>query len=83
MSRSMGGPSSLIIVGRAGPDGLEAMLIYSMSVSVDGFIADRDGAFGWTAPERGAVSFPHRAGKQARRLSVRPQALRTMLPWEG
>ena len=26
------------------------MLIYSMSVSVDGFIADRDGAFGWTAP---------------------------------
>ena len=25
------------------------MLIYSMSVSVDGFIADRDGAFGWTA----------------------------------
>jgi hypothetical protein len=23
------------------------MLIYSMSVSVDGFIADRDGAFGW------------------------------------
>jgi hypothetical protein len=26
------------------------MLIYSMSVSVDGFIADCDGAFGWTAP---------------------------------
>ena len=24
------------------------MLIYSMSVSVDGFIADREGAFGWT-----------------------------------
>ena len=28
----------------------EAMLIYSMSVSVDGFIADREGAFGWTVP---------------------------------
>src|SRR4029450_3149263 len=28
----------------------EAMLIYSMSVSVDGFIADREGAFGWGAP---------------------------------
>ena len=28
----------------------EAMLIYSMSVSVDGFIADRAGGFGWTAP---------------------------------
>jgi hypothetical protein len=26
------------------------MLIYSMSVSVDGFIADREGAFGWTTP---------------------------------
>src|ERR671917_301298 len=26
------------------------MLIYSMSVSVDGFVADREGAFGWTAP---------------------------------
>jgi hypothetical protein len=26
------------------------MPIYSMSVSVDGFIADREGAFGWTAP---------------------------------
>jgi dihydrofolate reductase len=26
------------------------LLIYSMSVSVDGFIADREGAFAWTAP---------------------------------
>jgi hypothetical protein len=26
------------------------MLIYSMSVSVDGFIADREGPFGWTVP---------------------------------
>jgi len=26
------------------------MLIYSMSVSVDGFIDDREGAFGWTVP---------------------------------
>ena len=30
-------------------DELEAMLIYSMSVSVDGFIADREGAFGWSS----------------------------------
>ncbi|HEY2007237.1 MAG TPA: hypothetical protein VGG87_12340, partial [Solirubrobacteraceae bacterium] len=30
---------------------LEAMLIYSMGVSVDGFIADREGAFGWTVPD--------------------------------
>lgn len=26
------------------------MLIYSMSVSVDGFISDREGSFGWTVP---------------------------------
>ena len=26
------------------------MLIYSMSVSVDGYIADREGGFGWTVP---------------------------------
>ena len=28
------------------------MRIYSMSVSVDGFIADREGAFGWTRMSR-------------------------------
>jgi dihydrofolate reductase len=26
------------------------MLLYSMNVSVDGFIADRDGSFAWTVP---------------------------------
>ena len=26
------------------------MLIYSMSTSIDGFIADRDGDFGWSVP---------------------------------
>ncbi len=33
------------------------MLIYSMSVSVDGVIADRDGAFGWTAPSEEQFRF--------------------------
>ena len=33
------------------------MLIYSMSVSVDGFIADREGAFGWTTPKEGQFRF--------------------------
>ena len=27
------------------------MLIYSMGVSVDGFVADRAGGFAWTAPD--------------------------------
>ena len=29
----------------------KAMLIYSMGVSVDGYIADREGMFGWTVPD--------------------------------
>jgi hypothetical protein len=33
------------------------MLIYSMSVSVDGFIADREGGFGWTAPSEELFGF--------------------------
>jgi len=38
-------------------DGPEAMLIYSMSVSVDGLVADRAGAFGWTVPNEGQFRF--------------------------
>ncbi len=33
------------------------MLIYSMSVSVDGFIADRTGGFGWTVPNEEQFRF--------------------------
>src|SRR3954464_8629632 len=33
------------------------MLIYSMGVSVDGFIADREGAFGWSAPSEELFRF--------------------------
>jgi dihydrofolate reductase len=33
------------------------MLVYSMSVSVDGFIVDRDGDFGWTAPSEEQFRF--------------------------
>jgi dihydrofolate reductase len=33
------------------------MLIYSMSVSVDGYIADRYGAFGWGAPSEELFRF--------------------------
>ena len=42
------------------------MLIYSMSVSVDGFITDREGAFGWSAPmKEGWVSSAVGAGVAA------------------
>jgi dihydrofolate reductase len=36
------------------------MLIYSMGVSVDGFIADREGGFGWTDPVRSSFAFTSR-----------------------
>jgi dihydrofolate reductase len=58
------------------------MLIYSMSVSVDGFIADRDGAFGWTAPSEELFRF-HIA--QVRKLGgylVGRRLYETMLVWE-
>jgi hypothetical protein len=50
------------------------MLIYSMSVSVDGFIADREGAFGWTVPReelfRFHISQVHELGGRRRRHAV-------------
>jgi dihydrofolate reductase len=62
--------------------GLEAVLIYSMSVSVDGFITDRYGGFGWTVPSEEQFRF-HLA--QVRKLGGHLCGRRlyeTMLPWE-
>jgi hypothetical protein len=36
------------------------VLIYSMGASVDGFVADRQGAFDWTVPSEELFGF-HRA----------------------
>src|SRR3954464_6026380 len=58
------------------------MLIYSMSVSVDGFIADRDGAFAWSGPDEEQFRF-HIAevgGLGAYLLGRR--LYETMLVWE-
>src|SRR5215212_477011 len=58
------------------------MLIYSMSVSVDGFIADREGAFEWTAPSEELFRF-HVA--QVRALGgylLGRRLYETMLVWE-
>jgi dihydrofolate reductase len=60
----------------------EPMLIYSMSVSVDGFIRDREGGFGWSAPSEEQFRF-HLA--QTRELGGHLCGRRlyeTMLPWE-
>ena len=58
------------------------MLIYSMGVSLDGFINDRNGEFGWTVPSDEQFSF-HLA--QVRELGVFVCGRRlyeTMLVWE-
>jgi dihydrofolate reductase len=58
------------------------MLIYSMSVSVDGFIADRAGAFDWTFPSEEQFRFHV---SEIRELGVHLCGRRlyeTMLPWE-
>jgi dihydrofolate reductase len=58
------------------------MLIYSMSVSVDGFITDREGAFGWTAPSEELFRFHlARVGELGGYLCGR-RLYETMLPWE-
>jgi len=59
-----------------------ALLIYSMGVSVDGFIADRAGAFGWTVPDEELFGF-HLA--RVRELGCHlcgRKLYETMLVWE-
>jgi dihydrofolate reductase len=58
------------------------MLICSMTVSVDGFIADRDGGLGWTVPSEELVAF-HHAGVAALGGYVLGRRLHeTMRVWE-
>ena len=51
-------------------------LIYSMGVSLDGFIAGRGGEIDWSAPGRGAAPVPQRADARNRRPPVRAAAVR-------
>jgi dihydrofolate reductase len=58
------------------------MLIFSMSVSVDGFIADRDGDFRWTAPSDELFRFHlEQVGRLGGYLLGR-RLYETMLVWE-
>jgi dihydrofolate reductase len=59
-----------------------SMLIYSMGVSVDGFIADRDGAFGWSVPDEEQFRFHiAQTGELGAYLCGR-RLYETMLVWE-
>src|SRR2546423_15319421 len=58
------------------------MLIYSMGVSVDGFIAGREGAFEWTAPSEELFRFHlEKVGELGGYLLGR-RLYETMLVWE-
>jgi dihydrofolate reductase len=58
------------------------MLIYSMSVSVDGFIADREGAFGWTIPGEEQFRFHITQIRELGGHLCGRRLYETMLPWE-
>jgi dihydrofolate reductase len=58
------------------------MLIYSMSVSVDGFIADREGAFGWTAPDEELFRFHLAEVRKLGGFLIGRRLYETMLVWE-
>jgi len=58
------------------------MLIYSMSVSVDGFIADRDGAFGWSVPSDKLFRFHLDRVRGLGGYLLGRRLYETMLVWE-
>jgi dihydrofolate reductase len=58
------------------------MLIYSMSVSVDGFIADREGAFGWSTPNEEQFRFHIAQTRELGGYLCGRRLYETMLPWE-
>src|SRR5204863_2411530 len=58
------------------------MLIYSMGVSVDGFIADREGAFGWTVPNEEQFRFHLAQVRELGGYLCGRRLYETMLVWE-
>jgi dihydrofolate reductase len=58
------------------------MLIYSMGVSVDGFIADRQGAFGWSVPSDEQFRFHIEQVRELGGFLCGRKLYETMLVWE-
>ena len=58
------------------------MLIYSMGVSVDGFITDRDGGFGWTEPSEELFRFHTARVRELGGYLCGRRLYETMLVWE-
>ncbi|MEI6622569.1 MAG: dihydrofolate reductase family protein [Actinomycetes bacterium] len=58
------------------------MLIYSMGVSVDGFIADRQGGFGWSVPSEEQFRFHIEQVRELGGFLCGRRLYETMLVWE-
>jgi len=58
------------------------MLIYSMNVSVDGFIADREGAFAWTVPSDELFGFYLAQVRELGGYLLGRRLYEAMLVWE-
>jgi dihydrofolate reductase len=58
------------------------MLLFSMGVSVDGFIADRAGDFGWTVPDEELFGFHLERVRELGGVLCGRGLYETMLPWE-
>ena len=58
------------------------MLIYSIAVSADGFINDRDGGFGWAAPSEELFGFHLARLRELGAHLCGRRLYETMLPWE-
>jgi dihydrofolate reductase len=58
------------------------MLIYSMSVSVDGYIADRSGGFGWSAPGEEQFRFHLAQTHELGAVLCGRKLYETMLVWD-
>jgi dihydrofolate reductase len=58
------------------------MLIYSMGVSVDGYIADREGAFGWSVPGEEQFRFHIAEIRELGGCLCGRRLYETMLPWD-
>jgi dihydrofolate reductase len=58
------------------------MLIYSMNVSVDGFISDRDGSFEWTVPSEEQFRFHLAQIRELGGYLLGRRLYETMVVWE-
>jgi dihydrofolate reductase len=57
------------------------MLIYSLSLSVDGFIADREGAFNWSAPNEDLFRYHVTQTRELGGFLLGRRLYETMLVW--